>query len=218
MKLVVFDLDTALCQTSGMDGFAMASAIKDVAKCRIKPETVRELHDLSAIWYRATRRFPSALDLAGLQKRFSFHLRRQFLIRPSVIPANYGLIEQINLLQHKKDTIVGLVSATSATVMQLRANAIGLVCATLPHATGDDADSLPGILLSLQTRVRRSFGFYFDSFDLIAGLAWQTAATAAHMNHYLPADYLKSGSVQIRDQIRDSQLTRSSKLFSFADC
>ncbi|WP_320821817.1 hypothetical protein [Reinekea sp.] len=213
MKLVVFDLDTALCQTSAMDGLAMASAIKDVAKCRIEPETVRELHDFASIWYRATQRFPSARDLVDLQERFGFHLRRQFLIRPSVIPANYGLIEQINLLQHQKNTIVGLVSATSAAVMLLKAHAIGLVCQTLPLATGEDADSLPGILLTMQARVRRSFGFNFESCDLIAGLAWRGAATAAQMNHYLPVDYLASGSVQIRD----GQFTRSSKLFSFAD-
>jgi hypothetical protein len=214
MKLVVFDLDTALCQTNAMDGLAMASAIMDVAKCQIKPETVRELHDFAAIWYRATQRLPSALDLVDLQQRFSFHLRRQFLIRPSVIPANYDLIEQINLLQRQKNTIVGLISATSRAVMLLKAHAIGLVCETLPLATGDDADSLPGILLTMQTRVRRSFGFYFDSCDLIAGLAWQTAATAAQMNHYLPADYLVSGSVPIRDS---RPATLSSKLSSCSD-
>jgi len=212
MKLVVFDLDTALCQTNAMDGLAMASAIMDVAKCQIKPETVRELHDFAAIFYRATQRLPSALDLVDLQARFGFHLRRQFLIRPSVIPANYGLIEQIDLLQHQKNTIVGLVSATSRAVMLLKARAIGLVCDTWPLATGDDADSLPGILLTMQTRVRRSFGVHFATCDLIAGPAWHEAAGVAHMNHSLPVDYLASSSV------RDSQPpTHGSKLSSFAD-
>jgi len=213
MKLVVFDLDTALCQTNAMDGLAMASAIKDVAKCRIEPESVQQLHDFRAIWYQATQRLPSALDLADLQDRFSFHLRRQFLIRPSVIPANYGVIEQINGLQHQKHTIVGLVSATTTSVMLLKAHAIGLVCETLPVATGEDADNLLGILLTLQARVRRSFGFRFDTCDLIAGPAWQAAAEEADMNHCLPVDYLASGSVLSRD----GEFTRNSRLFSFAD-
>jgi len=210
MQLVVFDLDTALCQTSAMDGLAMASAIKDVADCQIEPEKVKSLHDPKSIWYRATDRVATVSDLAELRDRFSFHLRRQFLIRPSIISANYSLVEHINCLQNQRDTIVGLVSSTSSSVLLLKSRAIGLVNDTLPIATGDDSDTLDGILNTLKTRVKRSYGFNFGEASVIASEDWVKASKTARMNHMLPDEYLSERAVSVRSNL----FTRTVKQFS----
>ena len=190
MQLVVFDLDTALCQTSAMDGLAMSSAIKDVANCHIDPESATSVHDLKTIWYRATHRAASATELNELRDRFSFHLRRQFLIRPSVIAANYDLVERVNQLQNRSKSVVAIVSSTSAPVLQLKARAIGLMCDSLPIATSDDSDNLEGILRSVQTRVKRSYGFYFRESIIVASAHWQLAAQTNRMDHMLPSEYI----------------------------
>jgi hypothetical protein len=190
MQLVVFDLDTALCQTSAMDGLAMSSAIKDVANCQIEPESIQSIHDLKAIWYRATHRVATAIELAELRSRFAFHLRRQFLIRPSIVAANYALVEQVNMLQHKPKTVVALVSSHTTPVLQMKTRAIGLLSDSLPVSTGDDADSLDGILQSIQTRVKRSYGFKYEESTLIASCSWREAAASQNMKHVLPADYI----------------------------
>jgi len=190
MQLVVFDLDTALCQTSAMDSLAMSSAIKDVASCQIDPESVSNVHDIKSLWYRATNRVASAAELNELRDRFSFHLRRQFLIRPSVISANYDLVERVNQLQNRPKSIVALVSSASTPVLQLKARAIGLMYDSLPVATSDDSVSLEGILRSIQTRVKRSYGFYFGESTLVASSHWQQAAQLNQMEHVLPSEYL----------------------------
>jgi hypothetical protein len=190
MQLVVFDLDTALCRANTMDGLAMASAIRDVTSCQIDPESIESIHDLKALWYKATQRVADVGELAELKDRFSFHLRRQFLIRPSIVNANYALVEQVNYLQNQQKKIVGLVSSASLSVLLLKARTIGLMCDALPVATGDDSDSLEGILKVIQTRVKRSYGFHFSNIDLIADSNWSVAANRKNMNHILPDDYL----------------------------
>lgn len=190
MKLMVFDLDTALCQTSTMDGLAMASAIYDVTECHIQPETIGQISDLKALWYQAAGTLPSGDDLKSLRDRFSFHLRRQFIIRPSVVEANYPMVEAVNRLQSRSDTVVGLVSTSSASVLVLKARAIGLMSETIPVATGDDADHFDGILKSMKVRVMRSFGCFYDQAELIGGIDWHIAAQRQKMQHTLPQDFI----------------------------
>lgn len=183
MRLMVFDLDTALCQASTMDGLAMAGAIQDVTDREINPETIRSISDLKTLWYQATGVMPTAADLKALRDRFAFHLRRQFIIRPSVVSANYPVVEAVNRLQNQSDTLVAIVSVASEAAVSLKARAIGLHYDTLPLATGDDSDQFDGLLKTVQVRVRRGFGFRFDQAQLIAGSAWASAAERRQMAH-----------------------------------
>jgi hypothetical protein len=194
MQLVVFDLDTALCRANTMDSLAMASAIKDVADCQIEPESIDSIHDLKSLWYKATRRVADVHELSDLKDRFSFHLRRQFLIRPSIINANYPMVQQVNYIQNQQQKVVGLISSSSHSVLLLKARAIGLMCDSLPVATGDDSDSLEGILETIQTRVKRSFGFNRGKVDLVADSIWRDSAKRANMNHILPSNYLEKST------------------------
>jgi hypothetical protein len=212
MQLVVFDLDTALCQTSAMDGLAMASAIKDVANCQLEPESIQSIHDPKALWYRATRRVADVSELTELRDRFSFHLRRQFLIRPSIVSANYSLVEHVNSLQNKQKTIVGLVSSSSNSVLLLKARAIGLMNDALPVSTADDSDTLEGILRVIQTRVKRSYGFHFGESTLVAGEHWKTAASGTKIEHICPSEYLVD---KFSAPVRESLYSKASSKFSW---
>lgn len=182
MQLMVFDLDTALCQASAMDGLAMASAIQDVTEREISPESIRSISDFKSIWYQATGKVPSPSELKALRERFAFQLRRQFIIRPSVVSANYPVVEAVNRLQNRPETLVAIVSATSEAAIALKARAIGLKYDTLPMASGDDADHFEGLLKAVQVRVRRGYGFRFDHAQLIAGTEWSAAAKRCQMD------------------------------------
>ena len=189
MRLMVFDLDTALCQASTMDGLAIASAIQDLTDRSINPEAIHSISDFKAIWYQATGVLPSAGELKALRERFAFHLRRQFIIRPSVVTANYPMIEAVNRLQNHPETLVALVSAASESAVALKVRAIGLQCDALPMATGDDSDLMDGLLKVVQVRVRRGFGFLFDQATLVAGPEWQPAAERHKMELWSPAKF-----------------------------
>jgi hypothetical protein len=177
-----------------MDGMAMASAIKDVADCQISPESIVSLQDWKSIWYRAVKRVATKRELAELRVRFGIHLKRQFLIRPSVVQGNYALIQQVNKLQSRKDLVVCLVSTTSPVVVEMKARSIGLMCQQLPVVTGKDAESLEALLTLLQTKVRRSFGVGLEGGCLIADEGWQAAATLVGVQHCLPEVFMKEDS------------------------
>lgn len=198
MQVLVFDLDTALCPTSTMDGMAMANAIKDVADCQIAPESVTSLQDWKSIWYRAVKRVATKRELAELRLRFSFHLKRQFLIRPSVVLGNYPLIHQVNKLQSQKNVVVCLVSTTCPAVIDIKARSVGLMCQNLPVVTGKDAESLEALLTLSQARVMRSYGIDLKGGLLIAGEGWQKAATLLELNHCLPESFLKEDFYSLR--------------------
>lgn len=189
MRLLVFDLDTALCQTDAMDGLAMASAVTDLTGKTIDPQSIGSCYDLESLWRQVTDEPASTAELTELRRRFSFHLRRQFLIRPSVVPANYRAIEQVNALQDDPDTLVGLISHTSEAVMQLKCRSIGLVNSAIPVASGDDSELPEGILSTLRVRIRRSYGLKLDAATLIAGDPWQGAAIATRMARKCPEKF-----------------------------
>lgn len=191
MKLVVFDMDTALCPTNTMDGLAFERALQDVSgDVNFRLEQIPEqLHFRNAL-YLATKRMPNSMDVAELRNRFNFHLRRHFLIRPSVIQANYSLIETVNVIQHRKDTIVALVSTSSAMAVQLKARAIGLMSEMLPVATHEDADGLPELLMTLKGRVKRSFGVQFDQAQLVGSRAWYSASQSNDFELVEPMAFL----------------------------
>lgn len=190
MQLVVFDLDTALCQTSAMDGLAMASAIKDVAHCQIEPEKIKSVHDYKSVWYQATNRVATSREINELRDRFSLHLRRQFLIRPSAVPANLALVDRVNYLQNRNDILIGLVSTANHSVLLTKSRAIGLIPDALPVATGEDSDSYEGILRILQTRAKRSFGACFNEAMVVADETWRSSAKVCGMHYMDGADYL----------------------------
>ncbi|TCS41397.1 hypothetical protein [Reinekea marinisedimentorum] len=198
MQVLVFDLDTALCPTSTMDGMAMASAIKDVADCQIAPESVMSLQDWKSIWYRAVKRVATKRELIELRQRFSFHLKRQFLIRPSVVLGNYPLIHQVNKLQGHKNMVVCLVSATCPAAVDIKARSVGLMCQQIPVVTGQDAESPEALLTLAQARVMRSYGLDLKGGHLIAGEGWQKASALLQMHHCLPDDFLKEDSYSVK--------------------
>lgn len=198
MQVLVFDLDTALCPTNTMDGLAMASAIKDVADCQIAPESIRSLQDWKSIWYRAVKRVATKRELTELRARFSLHLKRQFLIRPSVVQGNYPLIQQVNKLQTQKDIVVGLISTTSPSVVDLKARSVGLICNQLPLVTGKEAESPEALLTLLQTRMKRSFGCDFSEGIFIAGEEWSKAASLLDICHCYPEEFVKDDVYSLR--------------------
>ncbi len=201
MKLVIFDLDTALCQTNIMDGMAMASAIKDVANIEVDAESIASMHDLKSLWYKITKTVASTSELQDLRDRFGFHLRRQFLIRPSVVSANYALVSHVNSMQDQSDVVVGLVSSMSLSVINLKANAIGLLSNALPIATGEDSDSPSGILNTLQTRVKRSYGISIRSTTLVANDQWLKSANKAGIELILADDYVVKQKQKVKPLI-----------------
>jgi hypothetical protein len=173
-----------------MDGLAMAKAMKDVAGCQIDAQSLSSVLDLKTIWYRATNRVAAAIEIAELRARYAFHLRRQFLIRPSVVTANYPLVEHVNALQNREHSVLGLISATSAGVLQMKARSIGLQNDGLPIATIDDSETHAGILNSVQTRAKRSYGYQLTGALLVAGHEWKDAADQCDFELKSPSDYL----------------------------
>lgn len=204
MQVVVFDLDTALCQTSTMDGMAMASAIKDVADCQIAPESVKSLQDWKSIWYGAVRRVATKQELSELRARFTIHLRRQFLIRPAVVQGNYVLIQHVNRLQAQKDAVACIVSNSTRSVVDIKSRAVGLLAGHLPVVTGEDAESTEAMLALLQTRVKRFYGESLDGSDLVASDYWFKAASLLDMNHFLPEVYERALSDCCQQQVSSS--------------
>lgn len=214
MKLVVFDLDTALCQTSAMDGLAMASAIKDVAGCHIESEVFDSIHEVKSLWYHATSRMADLADLAELRQRYAVHFRRQFLIRPRVVNSDPALIDHINYIQESNNTVVGIVTATTQSVLLLKARAAGIRCESMPMATGDDADTLDSLLNVLRTRVSRSYGYHCGECIMVGSEHWQTAADRMKMLHLSVDEY---ASVYANEKPkRHSLLQRSREMFSFS--
>lgn len=212
MKLLVFDLDTALCRANAMDGLAFASAIKDVAGCHIEPESFQSIHDIKSLWYQATQRVATVSELNELTERYSVHFRRQFLIRPRAVNADQRLVEHLNYLQENPNIVIGLMSAASQSVLLLKARAAGLRCETLPMATGDDADSLASMLNVLRTRVSRSFGYHCTEADLIGSHHWQDAAERLQMQLRSPEEYALT--YQAEKPKRESLFSKSRGLFS----
>lgn len=194
MHLVVFDLDTALCPSNAMDGLALAKALQDVTGQNVSPELLVDSMDFRNIFYKIENRVASRVEVAAFRERYSFHLRRQYLIRPSVIPANYSLIERANALQNRKDTVVGIVTSTSLAALQLKSRSIGLLSELMPVATSEDADSLEGILSAIKTRVRRSFGFQFDQATLVSEAHWSVAAKVSEMSLVSPDRFSEKNS------------------------
>ncbi|WP_411743712.1 hypothetical protein [Reinekea sp.] len=174
-------MDTALCPTNTMDGLALAKALQDVTGNKVSPELLVNSVDFRNIFYKFEERVASQLEIVEFRTRYSFHLRRQYLIRPSVIPANYSLIERANSLQNRKDTVVGIVTSTSLSALQLKSRNIGLYSELMPVATSEDSDSLEGILSAIKTRARRSFGFQFEKASLVSGEHWIAAAKQSNM-------------------------------------
>lgn len=214
MKLVVFDLDTALCRASAMDGLAMASAIKDVASCHIEPEAFESIHELKNYWYQATNRVAEQYELDEVRQRYAVHFRRQFLIRPRAANYDAVLVEHINYLQESSKNVVALVSATSQSVLLLKARAAGLRCESMPLATGDDADSTFGLLNVLRTRVSRSYGYHCGECIMVGSHHWLEAAERFNMVLLSAEEYLNLyGEVKPK---RNSLLQRSRELFSFS--
>jgi hypothetical protein len=194
MHLVVFDLDTALCPTNTMDGLALAKALQDVTGNKVSPELLVNSVDFRNIFYKFEDRVASLVEVAEFRSRYGFHLRRQYLIRPSVIPANYSLIERANALQNRKDTVVGIVTSTSLSALQLKSRNIGLFSELMPVATSEDSDSLEGILNAIQIRVRRSFGFQFKEATLVSDDHWGVAAKLSNMNLITPDNFNTNNS------------------------
>ena len=104
------------------------------------------------------------------------------------------MVQQVNYIQNQQNKVVGLISSSSLSVLLLKARAIGLMCESLPMATGDDADSLEGILETIQTRVKRSYGFNRGKVDLVADSIWRDSAKRTHMNHILPSNFLEQAT------------------------
>jgi hypothetical protein len=172
-----------------MDGLALAKALQDVTGHNINPELLVNSVDFRNILYKIESAAPSAKKVSKFRERYNFHLRRQYLIRPSFIPANYALIEQANSLQNRKDTLVGIVSSTSIAAIELKSRSIGLLCEMMPAATSEDSDSLDGILGALKNRVRRGYGAQCDQATLVSNDYWAVAAKMNNMSLVQPDDY-----------------------------
>ncbi len=192
MQVVVFDLDTALCRASTMDGMAMARAIKDVANCEINSSDIKSLYDLNSIWLRHVKSDISIIELDQLKQRFLFHLKRQILINSNGFQENRRLIEHINHLQTLPNIIVAVVCSVSVSVLKVKAKAIGLELGAMPLATSSGSDSEADILSILQSRLSRSFGCDLNAGLLIAGVQWRNAAELFEMQFVLPDEFSRS--------------------------
>ncbi len=189
MKLMVFDLDTALCQSSAMEGLALSQAVEDLTGSPPIMEAPPVFTDFPSAIAILLGRVPSKEEVEVVRARFSVHLRQQMVIRTGVIDLNIRLIETMNRLMGRRDTVVGLVSSCCNRVMQLKARSMGLVIDAVPSATLDDGDGLDDILNTIKTRVKRSYGFRFREATLVAESVWREAAERSGFQWVSPADF-----------------------------
>jgi len=193
MKLMVFDLDTALCQSSAMEGLALCQAVEDLTGTPLSMDAPPVFTQFTAAVATLLGREPSTEEVDVVRARFSVHLRRQMMIRTGVIDLNVRLIETMNRLMGRRDTVVGLVSSCCSRVMQLKARSMGLVIDAVPSATLDDGEDLFDILNAIQTRVKRSYGFRFREATLVADAVWQPAAERTGFDWVAPSEFPVSG-------------------------
>lgn len=193
MKLMVFDLDTALCQSSAMEGLALCQSVEDLTG---EPPTMEAppvfTHFPSAVASLLGRE-ASQDELTIVRARFSVHLRRQMMIRSGYMDLNRRLIDTMNRMMGRRDTVVGLVSSCCSRVMKLKARSMGLVIDAVPSATLDDGEDLDDILNAIKTRVKRSYGFRFREATLVADAVWQPAAERSGFDWLAPSSFPQSG-------------------------
>ena len=193
MKLMVFDLDTALCQSSAMEGLALCQAVEDLTGSPPSMEAPPVFTRFKAAVATLLGREPTAEEVDVVRARFDVHLRRQMMVRTGVIDLNIRLIETMNRLMGRRDTVVGLVSSCCSRVMQLKARSMGLVIDAVPSATLDDGEDLFDILNAIRTRVKRSYGFRFREATLVADAEWQSAAERSGFDWVAPSEFPVSG-------------------------
>ncbi|MBU2862642.1 hypothetical protein KO489_02175 [Reinekea forsetii] len=192
MHLMVFDLDAALCPTNTMDGLALSKALQDVTSQIVNPELLMNSADFRKLFVNTMQRFPTRDELFDFRAQYNVYLKQQFIIRPSFIPANYALIEQANALQHRKDTLVAIITSRTLSALKIKSAKLGLMSDLMPVASCEDADSYSGILSALTKRVRRSFGLQYDQASLVSVEANRECAANNDMSLILESDFNES--------------------------
>ncbi|MHA7879404.1 MAG: hypothetical protein ACX931_06425 [Saccharospirillum sp.] len=192
MKLVVFDLDTALCQSSTMEGYALCQAVADLTQKPVSTRMPDPVHPFNVAVAGLLGRVPSAQETQYLRSRFRLHLKRQTLFQQRTIQANGSMVDAMHDLMRRRDTVVGLVSSSCSQVLSLKARNLGMVVDAMPCATKDDGESLDMVLETVKRRALRSFGVAFRSMQLVAAPAWQSPAVGAQMHWVSPEAFLRS--------------------------
>lgn len=201
MQLVVFDLDTALCLSGAMESLALSQAVEDLTGSAPPREAPLVTAHLRPAVSHMLGREPSEDELGQVRARFSVHLRQQMLTRSGVMDLNVPMIEAMNRMMRRRDTLIGLISSCSGRIMQMKARSMGVVIDAVPFASGDDGDALEDILGTLRKRVKRGFGFRIGEPLLVAETVWAEAAREAGFNWQRPGDYL-TRSAGTRDRVR----------------
>lgn len=192
MKLVVFDLDTALCHSSAMEGYALCQAVADLTRKTVSTLMPNPVHPFHSAVSTLLGRTPTADEMLYLRSRFRLHLKRQTLFHSKAIQANGSMIDTMHDLMRSRDTVVGLVTSTCSQVLAMKARNLGLVVDAMPCASKDDGDSLDSVLATVKLRAMRSFGVCFDQCQLVAADAWRDSASRQQMDWLSPDDFLHS--------------------------
>lgn len=196
MRLVVFDIDTALCQSSAMEGYALCQAVADLTRTTVStlmPETVHPFHTAVT---QLLGRTPKPAELHYLRGRFRLHLKRQSLFHNKTIQANQSMVDNMLELMRSRDAVVGLVASTCSQVLALKARNLGLVIDAMPCASKDDGETLEAVLTTVKARAMRSFGDSFRQFQLVASDAWREAAIRQQMEFLTPAAFVQALEVE----------------------
>lgn len=196
MRLVVFDIDTALCQTSAMEGHALCQAVADLTRTTVSVLMPERLHPFQTAVTQLLGRTPKAAELHYLRGRFRLHLKRQTLFHNKAIQANHSVVEVMLELMRSRDAVVGLVASTCGQVLALKARNLGLVIDAMPCASKDDGETLETVLARVKGRAMRSFGDSFTQLQLVASDAWSEAAIRQKMDFLTPETFIQSLEVE----------------------
>lgn len=196
MRLVVFDLDTALCQSSAMEGYALCQAVADLTRKTVSTLVPNPVHPFQSAVSALLGRTPTSDEMLYLRTRFRLHLKRQTLFHSKAIQANGSMIDTLHDLMRSRDTVVGLVTSTCSQVLAMKTRNLGLVVDAMPCASRDDSDTLDGVLATVKTRAMRSFGVRFDRSQLVAAEDWREAAAVQDMDWFSPQAFMQSLEVE----------------------
>lgn len=192
MKLVVFDLDTALCHSSAMEGYALCQAVADLTRKTVSTLMPDPVHPFHSAVSSLLGRTPTTDEMLYLRSRFRLHLKRQTVFHSKAIQPNVSMIDTMHDLLRSRDTVVGLVTSSCSKVLAMKARNLGLVVDAMPCACKDDGEQLDTVLATVKSRAMRSFGISFDQCQLIAADAWRDPASRQQMDWLSPNDFLQT--------------------------
>ena len=164
MNLVMFDIDGTLTDTNEVDKQCYVQALSEVFHVDATDtdwteyENVTDRGGLEEFARRNMGRPVTQEESAGTKKRYMELLVQHAEIRPHLFEPIPGAIEMLEHLQRLPETAVSLATGAILESTKIKLRVAGLVCDSIPMASGSDAISREEIMLLAREERRRWSG------------------------------------------------------------